>query len=82
MPWIACRDVVVGAVCATVHATDDYLNGGPPATAPGPLPPPRVTCPGAGLSWDRADVKSGVLDPLDTCSADVAFSVFLGHGAR
>ena len=23
MPYVACREVVVGAVCATVHATDD-----------------------------------------------------------
>ena len=26
MPCVVCREVVVGAVCATVHATDDYLR--------------------------------------------------------
>ena len=25
MPCMVCREVVVGAVCATVHVTDDYL---------------------------------------------------------
>ena len=44
MPCEACREVAVGAVCATVHATNDYLRG-PPATAPRPLPPPTVTWP-------------------------------------
>ena len=44
MPCVVCREVVVGAVCATVHATDDYLRWAP-ATAPGPLPPPMVTWP-------------------------------------
>ena len=26
MPCVACREVVVGLVCATVHATDDCLQ--------------------------------------------------------
>ena len=26
MPCVVCREVVVGAVCATVHVTDDYLQ--------------------------------------------------------
>ena len=26
MPCVACREVVVGAVCATVHVTDNYLR--------------------------------------------------------
>ena len=44
MPWVACRDVVVGAVCATVYATDDYLRWASShcartlATAEGDLP--------------------------------------------
>ena len=41
VPYVACREVVVGMVYATVHATDDWS----PATAPGPLPPPTVTWP-------------------------------------
>ena len=49
MPCVACREVVVGVVCATVHATDDYLRWAsekpihstvlcsvPPATAEAP----------------------------------------------
>ena len=43
MPCVACR-VVVALALATVYATHDY-HGGPPATAPGPPPPLRVTCP-------------------------------------
>ena len=43
MPCEACREVVVGAVCATVHATNDYLRWASshcaktPATANGDL---------------------------------------------
>ena len=46
MPCVACREVVVGAVCATVHATDDYLRWASshcartPATANGDLARP------------------------------------------
>ena len=47
MPCVACREVVVGAVCATVHATDDYLRWASshcaktPATANGDLAQPQ-----------------------------------------
>ena len=43
MPCVVCREVVVSAVCATVHATDDYLRWASshcartPATANGDL---------------------------------------------
>ena len=46
MPCVVCREVVVGAVCATVHATDDYLRWASshcartPATANGNLARP------------------------------------------
>ena len=46
MPCVVCREVVVGAVCATVHATDDYLRWASshcartPATANGDLARP------------------------------------------
>ena len=46
MPCVVCREVVVGAVCATVHATDDYLQWASshcartPATANGDLARP------------------------------------------
>ena len=45
MPCVACREVVVGAVHATVHATDDYVQWASSQCAR-TLPPPRVTCPG------------------------------------
>ena len=54
MPCVVCREVVVGAVCATVHATDDYLRWASshcartPATANGDLarpPDPALTQP-------------------------------------
>ena len=46
MPCVVCREVVVDAVCATVHATDDYLRWASshcartPATANGDLARP------------------------------------------
>ena len=50
MPCVVCREVVVGAVCATVHATDDYLRWASshcartPATTNGDLAqPPDLT---------------------------------------
>ena len=54
MPCVVCREVVVGAVCATVHVTDDYLRWASshcartPATANGDLarpPDPALTQP-------------------------------------
>ena len=48
MPCVVCREVVVGAVCATVHATDDYLRWASshcartPATANGDLAQPQA----------------------------------------
>ena len=54
MPCVVCREVVVGAVCATVHATDDYLRWASshctrtPATANGDLArPPDLAQPQA-----------------------------------
>ena len=47
MPCVACREVVVDAVYAMVHATDDYLQWASshcartPATANGELARPR-----------------------------------------
>ena len=66
MPCVVCREVVVGAVCATVHATDDYLRRASshcartPATANGDLarpPDPTLAQPkpaqwGVGLSFE------------------------------
>ena len=46
MPCVVCREVVVDTVCATVHATDDYLRWASshcartPATANGDLARP------------------------------------------
>ena len=48
MPCVTCGEVVVGTLCATVHATDDYLRWATSHCARTPAPAesdlPRLPC--------------------------------------
>ena len=68
MPCVVCREVVVDAVYATVHATDDYLRWASshcartPATANGDLarpPDPTLAQPKPAQRGDNLGLDGG-----------------------